>query len=97
VFVSKEANLLLFDVTLLLVAKNMATKRGCVAINGNIEIRGTARKYHNDWKAGNSLNDEIRGAHRGTADDSPSSGTWRRADWYTATDVSKKSLFPSSW
>jgi len=74
----------------------MATKRGWVAINGDIEIRGTAHKY-NDWKAGNNLNDEMRGAHRGAADDSPYSGTWRRADWYTGTDVSKKSLFPSSW
>jgi len=46
VFVSKEANLLLFDVTWLLVAKNMATKRGWVAINGDIEIRGTAHKYN---------------------------------------------------
>jgi len=68
-----------------------------VAINGNIQIRGTARKYHDDCKAGNNLNDEIRGAHRGAADDSPYSGTWRRADWHTATDVSKKFCFPSSW
>jgi len=74
----------------------MATERGWVAINGNIKIRGTARKYHDDWKAGNNLNDEIRGAHTGAAYDYPYSGTWRRADWYTATDVSKKSS-PSSW
>jgi hypothetical protein len=67
-----------------------------VAINRNIQIRGTARKYHNDRKAGNYVNDEIREAHRGAADDSPYSGTWRRTDWYTVTDVSEKSLFPSS-
>lgn len=47
-FVSREANLQLFDVTWLLVAKNIVKKRRWVAINGNIQIHGTARKYHDD-------------------------------------------------